>query len=247
MFDDIKEIVNKFYISTNLPIISYTYEGDEISSVGLSNTFRKLLENNDVFDEVKKGISIENALISVKVKSLRDTYFSGCFINIDEPEMGLYILGPHSCNFDYLDIPFKPKCLIPSLVTLLYDLNRKTCCYKVKNSYSYHVRKAIDYIGFKYNEDISLSDVANYLNINKSYLSSLIKKETDNTFTEILNEMRVARSKKLLRDSNLPILDIALQVGFNSQNYYNIIFKKITQMTPMQFRNNNRELEHKII
>ncbi|MFA5576816.1 MAG: AraC family transcriptional regulator [Tissierellaceae bacterium] len=240
MFEDIKEIVNKFYISTNLPIISFTYEGDEIGSVGLNNSFRRLLKENNVFEQVRLGLEFEDNLFTVKLRRLRDTYFSACFINPDHPEMGYYILGPHSCNYDYLDIPFKPKCLIPSLMVLLYDLNRKTCCYKVKNSYSYHVRKAIDFISFKYQEDISLTDVANYLNINKSYLSSLFKKETNSSFTEILNEVRVGRSKRLLRETNYPILDIALQVGFNSQNYYNIIFKKFSNMTPMQYRNNGQ-------
>ena len=97
-----------------------------------------------------------------------------------------------------------------------------------------HVRKAVDYINSNYNNDLTLLDVANYLNINKSYLCTLLKKETGKTFTQLLNEM----SKNLLLENKSSMLNIALQVGFNNQNYFNITFKKITGMTPIEYRSN---------
>src|SRR5699024_6975480 len=78
--------------------------------------------------------------------------------------------------------------------------------------------------------------VSEYLGINKSYFCSIFKNETGKTFTQFLNEKRIEKSKKLLREDNLSILDIALSVGFNNQNYYNIIFKRITNTTPLEYR-----------
>ena len=51
-----------------------------------------------------------------------------------------------------------------------------------------------------------------------------------------MNEVRVEKSKELLREGNLSTLSIALSVGFNNQNYFNMTFKKLTGMTPLQYR-----------
>ncbi len=88
----------------------------------------------------------------------------------------------------------------------------------------------------RYNKNITLDDVANYLDINKSYFCTLLKKEAGKTFTQVLNSIRIEKSKSLLLEGNSSTLDIALAVGFNNQNYYNIDFKKITGMTPLEFR-----------
>ncbi len=59
-----------------------------------------------------------------------------------------------------------------------------------------HIRKAIDYIDSRYMYDIKLEDLSNYLNINKSYFSSLFKKETGGeTFTEYLNKIRIEKKQ----------------------------------------------------
>lgn len=58
------------------------------------------------------------------------------------------------------------------------------------------------------------------------------------TFTEFLNKIRIEKSKELLLEDKYSILDIALMVGFNNQNYYNIMFKKITNQTPLEFKRN---------
>lgn len=56
------------------------------------------------------------------------------------------------------------------------------------------------------------------------------------TFTQIVREVRVEKSKLLLTNSNLSTLTIALTVGFNNQNYFNMSFKKLTGMTPLEYR-----------
>ncbi len=64
------------------------------------------------------------------------------------------------------------------------------------------------------------------------------KNEIGMTFTEFLNKIRIEKSKELLLEDKYSILDIALMVGFNNQNYYNIMFKKITNQTPLEFKRN---------
>ena len=56
------------------------------------------------------------------------------------------------------------------------------------------------------------------------------------SFTEYLNEVRIKRSRELLKDTDMEILDIALFVGYEDQSYFTKVFKKITGNTPRKFR-----------
>ena len=46
----------------------------------------------------------------------------------------------------------------------------------------------------------------------------------------------VEKSKNLLKNPNMSLLDVAVSVGFNSQNYYSSVFKKITNKTPLEYK-----------
>jgi YesN/AraC family two-component response regulator len=81
-----------------------------------------------------------------------------------------------------------------------------------------------------------LQRVARHLGLNEAYLSSLFKQQTGQTFTEFVNLLRIEKSKELLRHSSASILDISLEVGFSNQNYFNRVFKKLTGITPGEFR-----------
>ena len=70
----------------------------------------------------------------------------------------------------------------------------------------------------------------------KSYFCKLFKSETGYTFTNFLNIFRVEKSKTLLNTTDMSLLDIAIGVGFNSQSYYSSVFKKITNKTPLEYK-----------
>ncbi|NLY76709.1 MAG: helix-turn-helix transcriptional regulator [Tissierellia bacterium] len=81
--------------------------------------------------------------------------------------------------------------------------------------------------------------MADYLGLNKCYFCQLFKRETGKTYSQFLNELRIEKSKELLENTNLSILDIALTVGYNNQNYYSMAFKKLTGTTPKNYKNRN--------
>ena len=72
--------------------------------------------------------------------------------------------------------------------------------------------------------------------INKCYFCYMFKKETGQTFINYLNNYKIEKSKNLLENTNMTLLDISLEVGFNNQSYYSTIFKKYTNMTPLEYR-----------
>jgi len=85
-------------------------------------------------------------------------------------------------------------------------------------------------------EKISLDQVAEQVYLSKSYFCRIIKEELGCTFTEYVNRIRVDRSKSLLRNTGMPIAEIACAVGFDDQSYYTRIFKKQTGLAPGKYR-----------
>ncbi|WP_461615074.1 helix-turn-helix domain-containing protein [Clostridium sp. Marseille-QA1073] len=187
----------------------------------------------------------ENSTITITC--LDNIKFTACYIYPNNVNRGIYIIGPYvSHKSKDIDILYKPSCCIPHLISLLGNIAEDSPYIKQKQAiskipYSLHVKKALDYIDARYNESITLEDISDYLKINRCYFCSIIKKETGKTFSQLLNEIRIEKSKELLLQENSSILDVALSVGFNNQNYYNMTFKKLTNMTPLEFRNSKAQ------
>lgn len=83
---------------------------------------------------------------------------------------------------------------------------------------------------------LGLTDIADAVGLNASYLSRLFKKETGESITEHLTQFRIEKAKELLKDESLRLRDIAMAVGFNDVSYFSNTFKKIAGMSPTEFR-----------
>jgi len=101
------------------------------------------------------------------------------------------------------------------------------------------VVKAKQYINENYNKDISLNLLANRLNVSSNYLSNLFKKDTGVNFIDYLTGVRIGRAKELLKTSDSKIHEIGESVGYDNIHYFSKIFKKVTGVTPQQFRANS--------
>jgi two-component system response regulator YesN len=99
------------------------------------------------------------------------------------------------------------------------------------------VRNAIDYISREYAKNITLDDIAKKLNISPFYLSKILKKYTGTNYTDMVVDMRISNAKELLASSDFSIKEITYMSGFNSQNYFAKIFRKIVGVTPTEYRN----------
>ncbi|MFC5449280.1 response regulator transcription factor [Paenibacillus aestuarii] len=100
---------------------------------------------------------------------------------------------------------------------------------------SRHITKAVQFIADHYAANISLDTTANALNLNPSYLSRLFKEETQMTFTEYLNRVRIKKSSMLMESSSYALKQISSEVGFVSYTYFFKVFKSITGMTPQAY------------
>ena len=98
------------------------------------------------------------------------------------------------------------------------------------------IKLAIQDINENYRNKISLKTVADHLHTNPSYLSTLFKQEMGMTFTDYLNQVRINRSCELLANTNLSLVDVSFQAGFDGQSYFTKVFRKIKGATPKDYR-----------
>jgi AraC-like DNA-binding protein len=94
----------------------------------------------------------------------------------------------------------------------------------------------LKYIRKHYKEEISVEDLAKKACMSTSHFYKSFKSTLGETPTEYLNGERLKQAKKLIRNSNAKLSEIAFACGFNSPSYFITQFKKQEGMTPSQFR-----------
>lgn len=100
------------------------------------------------------------------------------------------------------------------------------------------INKIISYIINNYeNPGLGSQMIADYINLNPTYLQTIFKKETKRSLHEYINNFRLKKSLELLESTSLPIKDILLKIGFTNEQSFFRLFKKEFNRTPSQFRN----------
>ncbi|MBR2188784.1 MAG: response regulator [Eubacterium sp.] len=84
--------------------------------------------------------------------------------------------------------------------------------------------------------DLSLEGISRDEDVSFYYLSRLFKEKTGETFMEYLTGRRLGRAKELMIQTNKPMREICLEVGYTDPNYFSRIFKKNVGKTPTEFR-----------
>ena len=92
------------------------------------------------------------------------------------------------------------------------------------------------YIEKNYEKELSLADMAKYIFLSQSYFAHAFKEEFNISPKSYLLQVRIEKSKELLEKTDMKVSDIALTVGFSSQQRYNDIFKKYVGTTPLKYR-----------
>ena len=126
-----------------------------------------------------------------------------------------------------------------NILDLWNDMIQKYCTLVNNHStreYSLPVQKVIIQINLDLSADLSLKTMANYLNVNASYLSNLFHKETGVTLTNYVNQKRMEYAAWLLSSTQFPISTIAQHCGILDDNYFTKLFKKQYDITPTAFR-----------
>ncbi|MBQ7918634.1 MAG: helix-turn-helix transcriptional regulator [Lachnospiraceae bacterium] len=96
--------------------------------------------------------------------------------------------------------------------------------------------EALHYIEQFYAEDPSLKQTAAAIHVSDAYLSRLFSNELGTSYSSFLTELKLNHAMKLLSGTTLPITEIAVQSGFQNNNYFSGIFKKKIGISPLKYR-----------
>lgn len=105
------------------------------------------------------------------------------------------------------------------------------------DSYDPKVKETIHYILWNYADfNLSIKTLADHVELSQNYLCALFKQYTGTTINNIMIEVRLEKTKKLLRTTDLRMYEIASKVGMSDPNYLSSVFKQRLGMTPSQYR-----------
>lgn len=102
---------------------------------------------------------------------------------------------------------------------------------------SFILNSALKYIETHYAEKLTLTALADKIYVSQWYLSKLLNKYTDKSFSDLLNQTRINQAKKLLAEPSLKIHEISDMVGFGDVTHFSKIFKKFEGVSPNEYRN----------
>lgn len=89
--------------------------------------------------------------------------------------------------------------------------------------------------------DYTLMDVAEYMQMNPTYLSRYFKEKTHETFMKYDKKLKIERAKDLLTTTSMKTYEIADKLGYKSVQHFSRIFKESTGMTPIEYRQRSTE------
>lgn len=185
------------------------------------------LSNNDDISKIFKSREIQH-----RIDIPKEMYISSVYHENDNKIKQL-LLDMQSEFFrselGYLKI-LKSQ-LVQLLIYLLRYMNPQT--QETTNSV---MDIAINYIEKNFYKKITLEEISSLLHYTPQYFCSKFKLETGYSFAEYLQKVRINKSCQLLQDTNMKISEIAEAVGYSDIRYYERIFRKYINRTPLQHR-----------
>lgn len=126
---------------------------------------------------------------------------------------------------------------LSAIAIMMYDdfIHRVHRC-RTNPAYSEAVQKCCDYMERNLHQRISASDLAELAGYSEYYITRKFKAETGLFINDYIKFARVERAKMLLECTDLTVLDISLQLGFATRNYFSRVFRAVTGLTPSEFR-----------
>lgn len=101
------------------------------------------------------------------------------------------------------------------------------------------IEKATLYIRKHLDQAISLETLADQACLSKDHFIRLFKQEMNLTPLKYIQQKKVEQAQLLLATENLPVKEVAYRLGFDDYSYFNRLFKKMTGMTPQEYRRSN--------
>jgi AraC-like DNA-binding protein/mannose-6-phosphate isomerase-like protein (cupin superfamily) len=110
-----------------------------------------------------------------------------------------------------------------------------------------YVRRCVNLLSERMSEDARIEELAGELGISAAYLQRLFRQVHGMTIIDYLNRMRIERAKLLLLNTDDPVVEIAMEAGFNSRQHFTRVFTSLEGISPQEYRREKRNSEEKQI
>lgn len=141
-------------------------------------------------------------------------------------------------NIDFLSLEY-----IFKFFSCLYTSSKKGN-KKIISKKNHYISTLEEYITFNYSKPLSVSELSNIFNLNRSHLHRLFKSQTGKSVEEFIIYVRIQEAKRFLRETNYSVTDIAHFVGYTSYPSFYKKFKCLVGTTPTEYRVAHSEIIH---
>lgn len=143
---------------------------------------------------------------------------------------------PAKCERSQLAIRTYLKMILLTVMNYCSEIEEYSFAFSRKQEAFERLAPIFEYLHQHYDERVRVNDAARICAVSPCCFMNLFKEATGLSFVAYLNQYRVAKAKHLLVQTRKPISDIGIETGFCTQSYFGLIFRKITGMTPLDYR-----------
>lgn len=183
------------------------------------------------------GFSGSNANEYLNRTSITNSCVANCEENSKIPQI---ILNMCEISKTYNLSKSDDILLLKELYSLLYALIEefpKPFEYKDKELHTY-IQDALNFINSNYMHSITVQEIADYVNLSRSYLYKMFIKNLGISPQRYLINLRMYKATLLLKGTKLPIGEVASSVGYSDSLLFSKTFSKHFSMSPLNYRNN---------
>lgn len=140
-----------------------------------------------------------------------------------------------------------PLHLIGHLYLFMDALTRSSSSIRLVKSgrlRDFYIQEAIAFIDQNFQNDISVEEIADNCGLNRSYFSKIFKEALGRTPQAFLLNYRMTKAAELLKLTQLSVSDVSKAVGYENPLHFSRAYKNVYGVSPREWRNNNRQVEH---
>lgn len=201
-----------------------------VQMIGTDRIKEALRLTEQFLGRVRRGIYTEQELeryMNVLIQGIRKTYQNA----LEEKDETL----------ERLSRPFAFSCvdeLMEELVSWMITFHEKIDTRFEDYGNKQKMQQALEYIRENYSSDLNMAVVSNYVSMNYSLFSYAFKQYTGQNFVNYLKGLRMEEAKRLLTETQLRVIEISQQVGYENEKHFMKIFKSVCGVSPTEYRKN---------
>lgn len=207
-----------------------------------------------LLEKMRLGLTVQSLEVFTKIFDYTTECLKGDTNKVKFELLELYFaMYRMDCETDFEDIGLRNFVMskekyfnLDSIheVKHIFEEDTKIICDRFKEARNAKTKNiiydAVKYIKRNYMKEITLEEVSKKVCVSPNYFSRIFKSEFNKNFIDYITIVRIEAAKDYILKTNKSIRDICWEVGYNDPNYFTKVFKKITNLTPSEFKENNK-------